>query len=79
MLNDRMDGKMLKAILTIVFLIFGQISLADPFIVIENKLEWECKEGHRWFQKPDQIENTGAWCKRCATKSAWINRKSKIT
>ena len=41
MLNDRMDGKMLRAVFTIMFLIFGQISLADPFIVIENKLIYD--------------------------------------
>ena len=32
---------MLKVIFTIGFLIFGQISLADPFIVVENKLIYD--------------------------------------
>ena len=45
MLDDGMDVKMLKVIFTIGFLIFGQISLADPFIVIENKLIYDTENG----------------------------------
>ena len=41
MLDDGMDVKMLKAIFTIAFIIFGQISLADPFTVLENKLIYD--------------------------------------
>ena len=41
MLDDGMDVKMLKAIFTIAFIIFEQISLADPFTVIENKLIYD--------------------------------------
>ena len=41
MLDDGMDVKMLKAIFTITFIIFWQISQADPFIVIENKLIYD--------------------------------------
>ena len=41
MLNERVDVKMLKAIFTIAFILFGQISLADPFAVLENKLIYD--------------------------------------
>ena len=40
--------------------------ISTEYINIDTKLEWECSEGHRWWQKPDHIKNTGTWCAKCA-------------
>ena len=50
--------------------------ISSVYINSDTKLEWECKEGHRWFQKPDHIKNSGTWCKRCSMKIAWSKRKA---
>jgi len=40
--------------------------ISTEYINIDTKLEWECIEGHRWWQKPDHIKNSGTWCAKCA-------------
>ena len=54
----------------------GGMRLSKHYINADTALEWECALGHRWWQKPDHIKNTGTWCKRCAAKKTWMNRKN---
>ena len=32
----------------------------------KSKLEWECREGHRWFAVPSSVKNNKRWCPICA-------------
>ena len=41
------------------------ICLSKKFTNLSTKLEWECKNGHRWFTTPRSIIN-GHWCGKCA-------------
>lgn len=38
--------------------------LSKKYVNTDTKLEWECKEGHRWFAKYDNIR-LGQWCPVC--------------
>lgn len=49
--------------------------ISTMYVNSDTKLEWEFSEGHRWFQKPDHIKNTGTWCRRCAVKASWAKRR----
>ena len=44
----------------------GGKCLSPIYLGTRTKLEWECSEGHRWWQKPDHIKNSGTWCAKCA-------------
>lgn len=39
--------------------------LSTKYFGANRKLEWECKEGHRWKSKPAHVRS-GHWCPHCA-------------
>nr|MBC8200362.1 hypothetical protein [Candidatus Desulfaltia bathyphila] len=43
----------------------GGKCITREFHSVSVKMEWECKNGHRWFAFPYSIIK-GTWCKRCA-------------
>ena len=44
----------------------GGKCLSKKYINGPTKLEWECKEGHRWFATLSKIRH-GSWCPECAS------------
>lgn len=38
----------------------------------QQKLEWQCKDGHTWFQNPSVIR-TGVWCPKCFGRGKTID------
>ena len=42
----------------------GGKCLSKDYINCKSKIEWECKEGHRWEASPDNILH-GSWCPEC--------------
>lgn len=42
----------------------GGLCLSTEFINQITKLEWQCKEGHKWRATPNAIKN-GSWCPHC--------------
>jgi hypothetical protein len=45
----------------------GGKCLSDFYINSEEKLEWQCHEGHVWAAAPRDIK-TGRWCRICANE-----------
>ncbi len=43
----------------------GGKCLSPQYINTYTKLEWECAEGHRWWAKPNSIQQ-GKWCPTCS-------------
>lgn len=43
----------------------GGRCLSDRYMNNETKLEWECRNGHRWHTKPAKVAE-GHWCAQCA-------------
>ena len=41
-------------------------------------LLWECKEGHQWFARPQNVRY-GTWCKICKNRDAGINKTRSIS
>lgn len=39
--------------------------LSNEYISVEEKVEWECNKGHRWFAAPKYVLR-GTWCRLCA-------------
>ncbi len=35
--------------------------LSTVFKGVDEKIEWQCGDGHRWFTRPDSIRR-GTWC-----------------
>jgi hypothetical protein len=42
----------------------GGDCLSREYINARSKLQWICKNGHRWYAPPDSIQS-GRWCARC--------------
>jgi len=42
----------------------GGKCLSKKYISSRSKLEWECKEGHKWFTTPSSVKH-GSWCAKC--------------
>ena len=42
----------------------GGKCLSEKYINCKSKIEWECKEGHRWEASPDNIQHR-SWCPEC--------------
>jgi len=42
----------------------GGTCLSIDYLGQANKLEWQCKDGHRWRATPGSIKN-GSWCPHC--------------
>jgi len=40
--------------------------ISEKYEGVMSKLEWECKEGHRWEAIPDSVIGKGRWCPYCA-------------
>lgn len=47
----------------------GGKCLSSKYVNISYKLEWECKEGHRWFADSNSVKNKKSWCKKCRNQS----------
>ncbi|MCP4914581.1 MAG: hypothetical protein GY909_15810 [Oligoflexia bacterium] len=45
--------------------------LSKEYINMLTKLEWQCKEGHRWEATPNSINN-GSWCPKCSDKQRQV-------
>lgn len=44
----------------------GGKCLSNKYLGVHKHLVFECKEGHRWQAKPNNIKNGGKWCPECA-------------
>ncbi len=51
--------------------------LSAEYIDAVTKLDWECKEGHRWSAIPDSIKR-GSWCPECASKNSGKEKRLTI-
>ena len=40
--------------------------LAESYTNLFTRIEWECKEGHRWHASPMSVEHRDSWCPECA-------------
>ena len=38
--------------------------LSNIYINNKTNILWECKRGHQWLARPDNVKN-GSWCKKC--------------
>ncbi|CAE6864591.1 hypothetical protein IQ288_05080 [Burkholderia sp. R-69980] len=45
----------------------GGRCLSNEYINGRTRLQWECAEGHTWWQKPENVRQ-GHWCKECANE-----------
>jgi len=52
---------------------YGGKCLSKEYINNKIKLEWECKNGHRWKRRPIYVQR-GRWCRKCAG----IERTQKV-
>lgn len=43
----------------------------------ESKLEWECRQGHKWFATGGSVKNGGTWCATCSGRAP-INLQEMI-
>ena len=43
----------------------GEI-LSKIYINNSTPMKFKCKKGHKWFARPDKINNQGTWCPECA-------------
>lgn len=44
----------------------GGLLLSDTYVNSREKLEWQCKHGHRWKASADNVRGRGSWCPECA-------------
>ena len=49
----------------------GGKCLSSKYINTRTKLQWECKEGHRWWQTPSNVISNKSWCIICAGKKKY--------
>jgi hypothetical protein len=55
----------------------GGKCLSIVYINDRTKLNWECKEGHKWHAIFNPIRNKGVWCPTCGHKKSWkVRRKN---
>ncbi len=47
----------------------GGKCLSETFTNVSTSMEWECKNGHRWMTRFDNIINANHWCYRCQMHS----------
>lgn len=45
----------------------GGKCVAKAYVNNRTELEFECREGHRWFALPSNVLAKGSWCKKCAS------------
>lgn len=55
--------------------------LSNEYFGMSTKLEWECKDGHRWWAAPNDIKNTTVkiWCKKCRSETKGINNVCDVS
>jgi hypothetical protein len=51
--------------------------LSNFYINVETKLEWECKEGHKFKMSPSNVKH-GHWCSICRGKKGLEKRKKTL-
>jgi hypothetical protein len=56
----------------------GGVCLSNRYRNAHQKLEFECKEGHRFSVNPNKIRSYGAWCKKCWYKLSADKRRGSI-
>jgi len=44
----------------------------------QTKLLWECRKGHRWYSKPNTIQQ-GSWCPNCKQEEVSNKQRKTIT
>lgn len=49
--------------------------LSISYLNVKTKMYWECKEGHRWYARLDNIHNGNQWCKKCADRKRGQDNK----
>ncbi|CAE7759897.1 unnamed protein product [Symbiodinium pilosum] len=47
----------------------GGRCLATEYCGVTRKVQWECKEGHRWLAAPNHVLNKNSWCPVCARRA----------
>lgn len=48
----------------------GGKCLSDKYINSGTKLDWECKNGHKWRAILGNVKHNGSWCRECAKKNS---------
>ena len=51
----------------------GGKCLSDEYIKSATKLEWQCKDGHKWFATPRDVKSNDSWCPYCT----WYKQETK--
>ena len=46
----------------------GGKCLSKKYVNAMTRLRWQCKQGHRWLAKPNNIISLKQWCPHCAHK-----------
>jgi len=49
----------------------GGKCLSTAIVNTSTKLHWECKEGHQWWQTPNNVIHNKSWCIICAGKKQY--------
>lgn len=44
----------------------GGACLSAKYLGVDAKLQWKCKNGHRWMATPYKVKGQGTWCPTCA-------------
>ncbi len=57
----------------------GGKCLSKKYINANQKLKWQCSEGHTWYATPASIKNQKKWCRKCAAKSMGFKRRLGIS
>jgi hypothetical protein len=55
----------------------GGKCLSEEYVNSITPLMWECKEGHQWQARPNNVF-FGTWCPICAKKNRVVSRRSRI-
>jgi len=55
----------------------GGKCLSNQYVNARTKLEWECKDGHRWYAIPDAVKRL-SWCPVCGNKSRSDSQRGNI-
>jgi hypothetical protein len=43
----------------------GGRCLSKEYLGIQEKIEWQCQEGHKWKAQPASIKHANTWCPEC--------------
>jgi hypothetical protein len=56
---------------------YGGVCLSTVYRTAKSKLNWQCRNGHIWEARPDNIEH-GNWCPICALRHSAAKRLGNI-